>query len=69
MKFLGFVISKGFMTMFSDFSLKALINDWDETVLGKNPFKRLGSIAGPVTLRFKPSFLKGCPSTQLQLLG
>ena len=34
------VINKGHMCMFSDFSLKALIADWDEKYeLGPNPFK------------------------------
>ena len=55
--------------MFSDFSLKALINDWDQTILGKNPFKRTGEITGTTTLKFRPSVLKECPSSQLQLLG
>lgn len=68
-EFLGLLLSKGFMTMFSDFSLKALINDWDQSVLGKNPFKRTGEIFGSAMLKFKPSVLKECPSSQLQLLG
>ena len=68
-EFLGLLLSKGFMTMFSDFSLKALINDWDQSVLGKNPFKRTGEITGTTTLKFRPSVLKECPSSQLQLLG
>ena len=55
--------------MFSDFSLKALINEWDVQLLGRNPFKRTGNISGITTLKFNPSTLKECPSTQLQLLG
>lgn len=69
MEFLGLLLNKGFMTMFSDFSLKALINDWNQSILGKNPFKRTGEISGPATLKFKPSVLKECPSSQLQLLA
>lgn len=30
------------MTMFSDFSLKTLINQWDSHRLGPNPFKKVG---------------------------
>ncbi len=37
-KFLKIVLDKGHMVMFSDFSLKALINDWDSNLLGPNPF-------------------------------
>ena len=37
-KFLKIVLDKGHMVMFSDFSLKALINDWDSSLLGPNPF-------------------------------
>ena len=38
-KFLRILMDKGHMAMFSDFSLKALINSWDEKYnLGPNPF-------------------------------
>ena len=30
------------MAMFSDFSLKALIGDWDDGYLGPNPFLKVG---------------------------
>lgn len=58
MELLKIILNKGHMAMFSDFSLKALINSWDETILGKNPFKRTGEISGPATLKFKSSVLK-----------
>lgn len=32
--------------MFSDFSLKALINDWDTEILGPNPLKVIGKVGG-----------------------
>ncbi len=35
------------MVMFSDFSLKALINQWDESKLGPNPFKKVGETSSP----------------------
>lgn len=42
-KFLKRIIDKGHMAMFSDFSLKALIREWDTKYkLGPNPFKKIG---------------------------
>lgn len=38
MKFARKMIDRGHMVMFSDFSLKALINNWDNKMLGPNPF-------------------------------
>jgi hypothetical protein len=57
------------MAMFSDFSLKALINEWDQTLLGPNPFFETGQTSNPIDMRFKASELKECPSAQLQILG
>jgi hypothetical protein len=36
--FLKTVLDRGHMAMFSDFSLKALIHQWDAKKLGPNPF-------------------------------
>ncbi len=36
------MIDKKFLCMFSDFSLKALIGQWDQSILGPNPFKKVG---------------------------
>jgi hypothetical protein len=58
MSFLKLIIGKGHMAMFSDFSLKALINAWDVSILGINPFKRTGVFTGVTTLKFKPAVLK-----------
>jgi len=56
--------------MCSDFSLKALIKDWDETILGANPFVQVGTFSSSLTLRFDSSKLKQCEdSAQLQVLG
>lgn len=41
-KFLKIILDKGHMAMFSDFSLKALVKDWDQTLLGPNPFEKTG---------------------------
>lgn len=41
------MIDRGYMCMFSDFSLKALINKWDDKYeLGPNPFIRTGEYSG-----------------------
>lgn len=36
------LLDRGHMVMFSDFSLKALINDWSVPHLGPNPFVKVG---------------------------
>jgi len=35
-------LDDGHMAMFSDFSLKALIKEWDSALLGSNPFEQIG---------------------------
>merc|ERR1712232_369843 len=55
--------------MFSDFSLKALIQDWHEGFLGPNPFVRNATFDGSFKLHFDPALLCSCPSAQLQKLG
>jgi len=40
--FLRKILDDGHMAMFSDFSLKALIKEWDSTLLGSNPFEQIG---------------------------
>ena len=67
--FLRMILDAGHMAMFSDFSLKALIAQWDEKLLGSNPFVKTGETSGDVELRFKSSVLKECPSAQLQIVG
>lgn len=68
-EFLAFALENGFMTMFSDFSLKALINTWSPRLLGPNPFKKVGETSGNFELRFLPERLQSCPSAQLQTVG
>merc|ERR1719222_36181 len=61
---------KSFMVMCSDFSLKALIKEWDERLLGANPLMDVGNFSSKVTLRFDSDNLKLCESSaQLQILG
>lgn len=55
--------------MFSDFSLKALIKDWDNHLLGPNPFKKIGETSSEFELCFKSEDLRDCPSAQLQIVG
>jgi hypothetical protein len=68
-KFLKMILDKGHMAMFSDFSLKALINQWDGHILGPNPFKKVGEISDSFEIRFNATDLKECPSAQLQIVG
>lgn len=55
--------------MFSDFSLKALIKDWDKALLGPNPFVKVGEFSGKLILSFDCSPLKHSPSAQLAIVG
>merc|ERR1711964_465939 len=58
------------MVMCSDFSLRALIKQWDETKLGANPFMELPfGCSGNMKLGFDTEVLKGCASAQLQKVG
>ncbi len=64
-----FLIDKGNMVMFSDFAIKALISNWQNDLLGLNPFINLGECSTAISLSFKPDSLKECPSAQLQMVG
>ena len=56
--------------MFSDFSLKALINEWrDEDYFGPNPFVHFSSYGGNFNLRFDPKKFLESPSAQLQTVA
>jgi hypothetical protein len=57
------------MVIFGDFSLKALIHDWDHALLGPLPFEEVGTVSGSVRLRFQREHLMECPSAQLQCVG
>ena len=58
-EFLKLIIDRGHMAMFSDFSLKALIHDWDDhSGLGPNPFVKTGEYDGQFELRFNQGELK-----------
>jgi len=66
---MSYLISKGYMLMFSDFAMKALIADWNESLLGPNPFIKVGVFGSSFDLKFKPASLKESPSVQLQKVG
>jgi hypothetical protein len=63
------LLDRGHMVMFSDFSLKALIAEWQEHLLGPNPFLKVSEFGGTFELRFDAEVLKVCSSAQLQKLG
>eukprot|EP01116_Phalansterium_solitarium_P023658 TRINITY_DN8400_c0_g1_i1.p1 TRINITY_DN8400_c0_g1~~TRINITY_DN8400_c0_g1_i1.p1 ORF type:complete len:413 (+),score=96.47 TRINITY_DN8400_c0_g1_i1:142-1239(+) len=69
MELTQFALARKHMLMFSDFSLKALIAEWSEPHLGRNPFVQLGAFAGSFELRFSPAGLAQCPSSQLRTVG
>lgn len=53
MKFLQIILKRGYLAVFSDYSLKALIKNWDSSILGKNPFVNIGVHSGPALIRFE----------------
>lgn len=63
------VVTRGSMVMCSDFSLKALIADWQPDLLGPNPFVNIGGFNSGFKLHFDPKVLAECPSAQLQKVG
>jgi hypothetical protein len=65
------LLDAGYMVMFADFSLKALLHDWDASLLGPNPFDRVPSADcnSSMTLAFNAQQLLSCPSAQLQNVG
>merc|ERR1711988_731774 len=63
------ILDRGHMVMFSDFSLKALIHDWKEDVLGPHPFLKVSEFSSNFKLAFDTATISACPSAQLQKLG
>ena len=63
------VMKKKMIFMFSDFSVKSLLETWDENLFGKNPFRKIGSCSSEFKLNFDPETLKKCESPQLQIVG
>lgn len=69
-RLMGLALKRGHTVMCSDFSLKALIHNWSEAVLGPNPFVQLGTCDQSFQLDFVPSELMSeeVPQ-QLQVVG
>lgn len=69
--FVELAISRGFMVMMSDFSVKALMKDWttQRPVLGSNCLVGLGVANFGVQLWFDKHQLRSCCSTQLKALA
>ena len=55
--------------MFSDFSLKALINQWNSEILGPNPFAKVDDTNTDILLKFDKDRLLQSPSSQLQAVA
>jgi len=69
LKLIDIIMKRGSYFMFSDFSVKSLLIDWDENILGKNPFRQIGSNNKYFDLKFDPETLKNCDSAQLKTVG
>jgi len=68
-EFMGFLLKRGHMVMCSDWAVKSLINDWNESLLGPKVFTNLGDCGNAIELKFKSSDLKNCPSAQLNIVA
>lgn len=66
---LAYAISKGYYIMFGDFSLKALINCWNEEILGPNPLVNIFECDNSITLNFDSHKLSTSSSVQLKMVG
>lgn len=69
LEFVKYLLDNKHMIMFGDFSLKALINEWKEDLLGPNPFYDIGETSGKMKLFFDPQDLITSPSKQLEMVG
>lgn len=70
MRLVGFAMRAGYTAMCSDFSLKSLIHEWSEEVLGPNPFVKVGECSDSFCLEFDPAALQDDEvPQQLQVVG
>jgi len=67
---MGIALRRGHAVMCSDFSLKALISEWSEEILGPNPFAKVSTCDQQLQLEFLPADLQqeDVPQ-QLQVVG
>ena len=68
-EFIKHSLDMGYMVMFSCYSSASLINDWDEKIIGNNPFLHCGNCAGQMALVFEKEPLANCESKQLQMVA
>ena len=66
MRTIRLFLDRGHNVNTGDFSSKALITVWDETIMGPNPFVRCGECSRTLMLNFSKKTLQECPSSQLQ---
>ncbi|GAM23278.1 hypothetical protein SAMD00019534_064530 [Acytostelium subglobosum LB1] len=69
MPFIKKCLDSGYMVQFGDFSTKALIKDWDQSLLGPKPFKQIGTFSSTFKLKFNPDTLVNSASAQLKIVG
>jgi hypothetical protein len=69
MPLVALLVQHQHIVMFGDFSLKGLIHDWSEELLGPNPFVNRGTTCSPMKLTFVPEALVDCCNAQLQNVG
>ena len=65
-----FVLEKKILVLCADFSLKCLINDWNEDVFGKNPFIESDEIKdGTIEIEFNKNKFINSGLKQLKIMG
>jgi hypothetical protein len=69
LRLMKLLLDHGHMVMCSDFSLKALIRQWNTDLLGPCPFFKVAECVGNMSLHFDAARVARCPSAQLQRLG
>ena len=68
--FIVFMLSKGSQVICADFSLKALISNWDEQKFGaKCPFENMNTVCGNIRVRFGIDACKECEFPQLRAIA
>lgn len=69
-QFLSFIVrKKGYIAMFSDFALKALIDNWDESLLGPNPYINVGTRNNAFKLLFSREHVSESECYQLKSMA
>lgn len=69
LKLIKLCITKGYYIMFGDFSVKAILNNWDSSILGDNPFEQIGECNNSINLTFDSKTLMESESNQMRIVG